>query len=69
MKLLALAISGLPFGSLGTKSHSDATPVGKCRVYYMGEGAGFLQVRAMLNLVSLRSPVALLSTKDAPTLC
>jgi hypothetical protein len=29
-------ISGLHFGSPRKKSHSDATPVGKCRVYYRG---------------------------------
>jgi hypothetical protein len=28
------------FGSLGTKIHSDATPMGRCRVYYIGEGGG-----------------------------
>ncbi len=32
---------GLALGSPGTKSHSDATPVGRCRVCYMGEGGGF----------------------------
>jgi hypothetical protein len=36
-----LAISGLPFGSPGTKNHSDVTPAGRCKVYYMGEGGGF----------------------------
>jgi hypothetical protein len=46
-------------GSLRTKSHSDVIPPGKCRVYYMGEGGGFPRVRAVMSLVSLRSPVVL----------
>jgi hypothetical protein len=45
-------------GSPRTKSHSDATLVGRCIVYYMGEGGGFPQVRAVVSLVSLRSLVA-----------
>jgi hypothetical protein len=36
-----LTILRLPFGSPETKSHSDATPAGRCKVYYMGEGGGF----------------------------
>jgi hypothetical protein len=46
-----LAILGLPFGSPGTKSHLDVGPVERCRVYYKGEGGGFSQVRAVVNLV------------------
>jgi hypothetical protein len=34
------------------------------REYYMGEGGGFPQVRAMVSLVSLRSPVACSSIKS-----
>jgi hypothetical protein len=60
-----VAISGLPFGSPGTKSHSDAIPTGRCRVYYMGEGGGFPQVRAVVSLVSPELPVACLSIKGA----
>jgi hypothetical protein len=52
MGFLALAISKLPFGNPGTKSHSDATPAGRCIVYYMGEGGGFPWVQAVVNLVS-----------------
>jgi hypothetical protein len=51
------------------RSHSDATPIGRCKVYYMGEGGGFPQVWAVVSLVSPRSPVALPRTKGAPTLC
>ncbi len=39
-----------------------------CRVYYMGEGGGFLQVRAVVSLVSSKSPMARLSIKGAPTM-
>jgi hypothetical protein len=46
-----LAISGLPLGSPGTKSHLDVGPMERCRVYYKGEGGGFPQVRAMVSFV------------------
>jgi len=49
--VLTWAISGLPFGSLGTKSHLDVGPVERCRVYYKRKGGGFPQVRAMVSLV------------------
>jgi hypothetical protein len=64
-----LAISGFPLGSPGTKSHSDVTPAGRCRVYYMGEGGGFPRIQAVVSFVSLKLLVARLSTKGAPTLC
>jgi hypothetical protein len=35
----------------------------KCREYYMGEGGGFPQVRAVVSLMSPRSPVACPSIK------
>jgi len=47
-----LGISKLPFGSLGTKCHLDVGLVEKHRLYYKGEGGGFPQVQAMVNLVS-----------------
>jgi hypothetical protein len=53
----------------GTKNHLDATPAEWCRVYFMGEGGGFPWVRAVVSLVSPRSPMVLPSTKGAPTLC
>jgi hypothetical protein len=40
----------------------------RCRVDYMGEGGGFPRIRAMVNLMSSRSPMAFLSTKSAPTM-
>ncbi len=66
MELPSLAILGLPFGSPETKSHSDATPAEWCRVYYMGEGAGFPRVQAAMSFVSLKLPVACPSIKGAP---
>jgi hypothetical protein len=36
-------ISRLPLGSPGTKSHLDVAPVESCKVYYIGEGDGFLE--------------------------
>jgi hypothetical protein len=44
-------VSGLQLGSPGKKSHLDVTFVVKRRDYYMGEGGGFTQVWAMVNLV------------------
>jgi hypothetical protein len=29
--------------------HSDVAPAGSCREFYMGEGGGFPQVRAMVS--------------------
>ncbi len=43
-RVLAMGISGLPLGSLGTKCHFDMAPVKRCREYYKGEGGGFPQV-------------------------
>ncbi len=58
----------LSFGSPETKSHLDVGLAERHKIYYMGEGDGFPQVRAMLSLVSSRSPMACPSTKGAPTL-
>ncbi len=63
--VLAVAISGLPLRSPGTKSHLDMAPMEWCRVYYMGEGGGFPRVRTMVSLVSPKSPVARPNTKGA----
>jgi hypothetical protein len=54
---------GLPLGSPGTKWHLGAGHVAKHRVYYKGECGGFLQVRAVVSLVSLCLPVVYLCTK------
>jgi len=44
MGVPTLAISKLPLGSIGTKSHLDVGLVERCRVYYKGEGGGFPEV-------------------------
>jgi hypothetical protein len=63
-----LGISKLPFGSLETKCHLNVGLVERHRIYYKGEGGGFLQVRATVNLMSLSLPVAHPSTKSAPAM-
>jgi hypothetical protein len=57
--------SRLLLGNPGTKNHSDVDATERRIEYYMGEGDGFPRVRAMVSLVSLRSPVACPSTKSA----
>jgi hypothetical protein len=59
-------ISGLHFGSLGKKCHSDASATKRHKEYYMGEGGGFPRVRAVVSQVSPKLPVACPSTKGAP---
>jgi hypothetical protein len=49
-------VSGLLLRSPRTKSHSDVGLVGKHREYYMGEGGGFPQVRAVVSQVSSCCP-------------
>ncbi len=56
-------VSGLHFGSPRKKNHLDASVAESYREYYMGEGGGFLQVRAMVNQVSSRLPMACPNTK------
>jgi hypothetical protein len=43
----------------------DVGLVERHKVYYKGEGGGFPQVRAMMNLMSLKLPVVFRSTKSA----
>jgi hypothetical protein len=52
--------------SPGIKSHSDVGATERHREYYMGEGGGFPQIRAVVSLVSPKLPVACPSTKGAP---
>jgi hypothetical protein len=54
----------LHFGSLGKKCHSDASVAERRKEYYMEEGGGFPRVRAMMNQVSPRLPVAYPNTKS-----
>jgi hypothetical protein len=56
-------VSGLHFGSPEKKCHSDASAVVRRREYYMGEGGGFPQVRAVVSQVSSRLPMACPNTK------
>jgi hypothetical protein len=53
---LVVRILGLTLGSPGTKCHLDVAPVERCKIYYKGEGGGFPQVWAVVNLVSLSCP-------------
>ncbi len=64
-KVPTLAISGLPFASLGIKSHLDVGLVERHIVYYKGEGGGFPQVRVVVSLVNPSLLVARPSTKSA----
>jgi hypothetical protein len=57
---------GPPLGSPGTKGHLDVAPVEWRRVYYMGEGGGFLRVRVVVSQMSPELPVACPSTKGVP---
>jgi hypothetical protein len=56
-------VLGLLLGSPGTKNHSDVGAVERRKEYYMEEGGGFPRARAVVSLVSPKSPVACLSTK------
>jgi hypothetical protein len=59
-------VSRLPLGSPGTKGHLDVAPVEWRKVYYMGEGGGFSQVRAVVSQMSPELTMACPSTKGAP---
>jgi hypothetical protein len=56
-------VSGFHFGSPRTKNHSDVTSANEHKEYYMGEGGGFPRVRAVVNQMSPRLPVACPNTK------
>ncbi len=58
-----MAVSGLLFGSLGTKNHSDVGAAGRHKEYYVGEGGGFPRVRDVVSLVSPELPVACPNTE------
>ncbi len=58
-----VGISRLSLESLETKCHLDVAPVENYREYYKGEGGGFLQVRAVMNLVNLSCPWPVLAPK------
>jgi hypothetical protein len=52
MGLQTGTVSGLHFGSPGTKSHSDATLVGERKEYYKEYGGGIFQAQAVVSHVS-----------------
>jgi len=58
-------VSGLLFGSSGTKSHSDVGVAERHKVYSMGEGGGFPRVVVVVSQVSPELHVACPSTKGA----
>jgi hypothetical protein len=58
-----LTISGLPLGSLGTKSHLDVGLMERHILYYKREDGGFPQIRAVLSLVSLSCSWLILARK------
>jgi hypothetical protein len=58
-----VAISELPLGSPGTKSHLDVVPVERRRVYCKGEGGGFPQVQAVVSLLCPGYPWLVLAPK------
>jgi hypothetical protein len=58
-----IAISKLPLGNPGTKSHLDVAPMERHRVYYKGEGRGFPQVQAVVSLVCPCCPWLVLAPK------
>jgi hypothetical protein len=59
-----VGIMGLPLGNPETKYHLDVGFVERHRVYYKGEGGGFPQVRAVVNLMSQSLPMVSLNTKN-----
>jgi hypothetical protein len=68
VEVSTLGISGLPFGSPRTKCHLEVGLVERHIVYYKGEGDGFPQVWAVVNLVNMSLPVIRFSTKNAQTM-
>ncbi len=60
--------SHLGNGNPRTKCHLDVNLVERHKIYYKGEGGGFPQVRAVVNLVSLSLLVARPSIKSASTM-
>jgi len=62
------AISGLPFGSPGEKSHLDVGSVTSHKIYYKGEGGGFPPSSGRGESCVSVLLVACFSTKDAPTM-
>ncbi len=64
-----LRISKFPIWESRSKMTFGRWLVARHKEYYKGEGGGFPQVWALVNLVSLCLPVARPCTKDVPTCC
>jgi hypothetical protein len=60
--------SKLSLTSLETKCHLDVGLVERHRTYYKGEGDGFPQVEAVMNIVNPNLPVVHPNTKSASTM-
>jgi len=54
--------------SCETKWYLGVGPMAKHIVYYKGEGGGFPQVRAVVNLMNPSLPMVRLNTKSVPVL-
>jgi hypothetical protein len=67
LEVSILGISGLPLGSPRTKQNLGVGLVARHRESYKGEGGGFPQVRAVVNLMNLCLLIARLCTKGVPT--
>jgi hypothetical protein len=68
-KVARVPILGLPLGSPGTKWHLGAASlVAMHIIYYKGEGGGFPQIWAVVNLVSPCLPMVNSCTKSAPAI-
>jgi hypothetical protein len=63
-----LGISGLTFGSLGTKCHLDVGLVERHIIYYKGEGVGFPHIQVVVNLMSPSLLVVHFNTKSVSTM-
>jgi len=68
MGVPTLGISGLPFGSPGTKCHLDVGLVKRHKIYYKREGDGSPQVWAMVSFVNPSLSMVRRSTKSVPTM-
>jgi hypothetical protein len=67
-KVPILAISGLPTWEFRDKMTFGCKPMAKHKEYYKGEGGGFLEVRAMVSLMSLCLFMVRSCIENAPTM-
>jgi hypothetical protein len=68
-KLWNPKIAGIPtLAIIRPKCHLDVGLVERHKIYYKGEGGGFLQVQVVMSLVNLNLLVVCPSTKNAPAM-